>query len=56
MSDIGLQVGFYTQVREYAELLDQTLIELKSTASSSLGNDSARQLGTFLMALGADNK
>lgn len=56
MSDIGLQVGFYTQVREYAELLDQALIELKSATPSLVESDSARQLGHFLIALSAGNE
>ncbi len=56
MSDIGLQVGFYTQVREYAELLDKALIELKSATPSLVASDSARQLGLLLIALGAGNE
>jgi hypothetical protein len=56
MSDIGLQVGFYTQVREYAELLDKALIELKSATPSLVKSDSARQLGHLLIALGAGNE
>lgn len=55
MSEIGLESGFYTQVRDYAELLDDALIELKTEPAPIIGSDSTRQLGEFLTVLGASS-
>ena|SRR5260221_14786011 len=55
MSDIGLQSGFYAQVRDYAELLDDALIELKTETATFGGKDSTRRLGEFLTSLGASS-
>jgi hypothetical protein len=55
MSDIGLQSGFYAQVRDYAELLDDALIEIKTGTSQIAINDAARRLGEFLTTLGGSS-
>ena len=55
MSDIGLQSGFYAQVRDHAELLDDALIELKTGTSPIAINDATRRLGEFLTTLGASS-
>jgi hypothetical protein len=53
MSDIGLNSGLYGQMREYAELLDDVLIGLKTNVA--LPSDSRQRLADFLTALEADN-
>lgn len=54
MSDIGLNSGLYGQMREYAELLDDVLVGLK-TGTALPDDDSRQRLADFLTALGADN-
>lgn len=50
MSNPGFYASIYEQIREYAELVDQVLISLKSGTSSS--NDPDRQkLGNLLVTL-----
>jgi len=51
MSHTGLFSGLYSRVREYAELLDDVIIQLKSGRSTP--SDPARQrLAKLLLALG----
>lgn len=50
MSNPGLYAGIYQLIQEYAELVDMTLIRLKSGTSQV--NDPVRQnLGNFLISL-----
>lgn len=48
MSWSGLNSGLYEQIREYAELTDQTLVELKAEAGH-LSRDSRERLGRLLL-------
>lgn len=50
MSHIAMYSGVYEQIREYAELLDKVLIELKG-GTSSPHDESRRKLGQFLKSL-----
>lgn len=53
MSNPGFYASIYEQIREYAELVDNVLIDLKSGAS--LPNDPKRQeLGNLLITLAGD--
>lgn len=52
MSQTAIFSGMYEELRDYAELLDKTLVELKS--QNYLPQDERRQqLGQFLRELGA---
>lgn len=54
MSNPGFYASIYEQIREYAELVDNVLIGLKSGTSSS--NDPKRQeLGNLLITLAGDS-
>lgn len=46
MSDIGLHSNWYERVRSMAELIDLTLIELRSNTASSVASNSLRHLLT----------
>ncbi|MGE0885485.1 MAG: hypothetical protein AB7P14_18205 [Blastocatellales bacterium] len=50
MSHIAMYSGVYDEIREYAELLDKVLIELKGGNSSPRDEDRTK-LGQFLMSL-----
>lgn len=50
MSDTGLHAGLYQYVRILAELVDKTLIEVKSKRGSPVSPE-RRQLGDMLLAL-----
>ena len=51
MSHTGLYSGLYSRIRDYAELLDDVIVRLKS--GDSTPNDPARQrLAKLLLALG----
>lgn len=52
MSEIGQQSGFYQELFEQAELIDNALLELKETVGTS--NTSSRELGEMLVALNSD--
>lgn len=54
MSQIGLYAGLYDRLREYAELLDKVLIELKG-GKGSAGDEKRKKLRAFLESLGVDN-
>lgn len=50
MSHVAMYSGVYEEIREYAELLDKVLIELKG-GTSSPGDEDRRKLGQFLQSL-----
>lgn len=50
MSTIGLYSTLYTRLSECAELLDQTLIQLKQQQQTTI-SDQQRQLGQLLISL-----
>lgn len=50
MSHVALYSGVYEDIREYAELLDKVLIELKG-GTSSPSDENRRKLGEFLRSL-----
>jgi hypothetical protein len=50
MSTIGLYSTLYTRLAECAELLDQTLIQLKQQQRTTI-SDQQRQLGQLLVSL-----
>ncbi len=50
MSTIGLYSTLYTRLAECAELLDQTLIQLKQQQQTTI-SDQQRQLGQLLISL-----
>lgn len=51
MSDVGFHSGLYQQIREYAELVDEVLIDIKD--GISLASDSSRRkVGALLISLG----
>jgi hypothetical protein len=50
MSTIGLYSTLYTRLAECAELLDQTLIQLKHSPRENI-SDQQRQLGQLLLSL-----
>lgn len=54
MSDIGLYTGIYKDIRTYAELVDQVLIELKME-NAHLPNDYCHKLGEFLVTLAEEH-
>jgi hypothetical protein len=55
MSHVAMYSGVYEELREYAELLDKVLIELKGNTGSP-GDDNRRKLGQFLKALVSPRK
>ena len=50
MSHIAMYSGVYEEIRDYAELLDKVLVELKG-GTSSPQDESRRKLGQFLKSL-----
>lgn len=50
MSHIAMYSGVYEEIREYAELLDKVLIDIKGGTSSSQDED-RRKLAQFLISL-----
>jgi hypothetical protein len=50
MSHIAMYSGVYEEIREYAELLDKVLIDIKGGTSSPRDED-RRKLGQFLRSL-----
>jgi len=48
MSDASLFSGLYQQIHEYAELLDDVLVNLKEN-TSSLEDKSRQELASFLL-------
>ena len=55
MSHIAMYSGMYEVIREYAELLDKVLIELKGETSAP-PDDNRKRLGQFLRSLVAPQK
>lgn len=55
MSHIAMYSGMYEVIREYAELLDKVLIELKVGASTPQ-DDNRKRLGQFLKSLVSPQK
>ena len=51
MSQIAIYSGVYEEIREYAELLDKVLVDLKGCTSSPR-DESRRKLAEFLKSLG----
>jgi hypothetical protein len=54
MSQVGLYAGLYDRLREYADLLDKVLIELKG-GKGSPDDEKRRKLRMFLESLGVNN-
>ena len=54
MSQVGTYAGIYDRLREYADLLDKVLVELKG-GKGSPDDDKRRKLRFFLESLDADN-
>ena len=50
MTDIGWQSGLYRQLHDYAELVDETLLLLKSGLPTSK-NENCQKLGRLLIAI-----
>lgn len=53
MSQIGLYAGLYDRLREYAELLDKVLIELKG-GKGSPDDEKRKKLRAFLESVGSN--